>query len=167
MNRMLLGASLVSVALATTVGAQSNANRDRHAIDNGMAAMNGNTSYVGCIESVNHNARFILTHVADGAAMNTTMKTSDSKMAPMKQDDMKDMKHDEMKDMKHEDMKSGDEATDMMVPATLALKATTVDLRKHVGQKVSLTGMRTEGGGADMTPALAVTALKVVAKSCR
>lgn len=155
MKRILLGASILSVALATTVWAQS---KDTMRMDKGMAPMTGNAAYVGCIESVNHGARFILTHVSDGTAMNDTMKKPDSKM--------ESMKHDDMKDMKHDDMKSGDRMG-MMAPESFALKTTAVDLRKHVGQKVSLTGTRAEGEGADMTPTLTVSALKVVAKSCR
>jgi hypothetical protein len=40
-------------------------------------------------------------------------------------------------------------------------------MKRILGQKVSLTGTRAEGEGADMTPTLTVSALKVVAKSCR
>lgn len=148
MKRILLGATILSVALATTVWAQS---REAMRMDKGMAPMSGATAYVGCIESVNHGARFILTHVSDGTAMNDTMKKPDAKMASMK----------------HDDMKAADTGMGMMAPESLALKTTAVDLRKHVGQKVLLTGTRAEGEGADMTPTLTVSALKVVAKSCR
>ena len=102
---------------------------------------------------MNHDARFVLTQVTADPAMKPAMKKHDAKMAEMKHDDMK---ADEMKG--HEDG---------MVPATLALKAASVDLRKHVGNKVSVTGSRIESDGAELTPTFVITSLKVLSKSCR
>ena len=170
-NRFFLSASLVSVVLVGSVWAQSNgAMPDNHSMKHDMDSMGAmKATYVGCVESVNHGARFVLTQVT-ADAMKPTLKKHDSKTEDMKHDDMKhdEMKSGEMKsgEMKSE-MKSGQEGADMMVPAALALQAGSVDLRKHVGNKVSVTGSRVESDGADMTPTFVITSLKVVAKSCR
>ena len=159
-NRRFSSAALMSFALVGSVWAQSNgAMRNgksmNHEMD-GMGAMK--TTYIGCVVSVNHDAKFVLTQVTADAGMKPAMKKQDAKMAAMKHDDMK---HDEMK---HDEMKSSE---DMMVPATFALKAESVDLRKHVGHKVSVTGSRVESENGTMTPTFAVASLKVVGKSCR
>jgi hypothetical protein len=156
-NRFFLSASLVSVVLVGSVWAQSNgAMPDNHSMKHDMDSMGAmKATYVGCVESVNHGARFVLTQVT-ADAMKPARNKHDSKM--------EDMKHDEMKSG---EMKSGQEGADMMVPAALALKAGSVDLRKHVGNKVSVTGSPVESDGADMTPTFVITSLKVVAKSCR
>ena len=159
-NRLFLSASLISVALVGSVGAQSNgAMRDSKPMNHEMNSMDAmKTTYSGCVVSVNHDAHFVLTQVTENAAMKPAMKTQDSKMAAMNHDEMK---HDEMKS---DEMKSGE---DMMVPATLALKTGSIDLRKHVGHKVSVTGSRVESEAGSMTPTFAVASLKVVSKSCR
>ena len=156
-NRFFLGASFVSVVLVGSLWAQSNgAMPDTHSMKHDMDSMGAmKATYVGCVESVNHGARFILTQVT-ADAMKAAMKKHDSKMEDMKPNDMK-----------HGEMKSGEKGADMMVPATFDLKAGSVDLRKHVGKKVSVTGSRVESDSADMTPTFAITSLKVVAKSCR
>lgn len=155
-NRLFLSASLASVVLVGGVSAQSNgAMPNDHSMKHDMDSMGAmKTTYIGCVESVNHGARFVLTQVT-ADAMKPAMTKHDSK------EDMKS------NDMKHDEMKNGDEGADMMVPVALALKAGSVDLRKHVGNKVSVTGSRVESEGADMTPTFAIASLKVVAKSCR
>jgi hypothetical protein len=156
-SRLFLNASLVSVVLVGSVWAQSNgATPDNHSMKHEMDSMAAmKATYVGCVESVNHGARFILTQVT-AAAMKPAMKQHDSKMEDVKPNDMK-----------RDEMKAGEEGAAMMAPVTFALKAGSVDLRKHVGNKVSVTGSRVEGDGADMTPTFAIASLKVVARSCR
>jgi len=155
-NRPFSSAALIAVALVGGVWAQSNGvMRDGKSMNHEMDAMK--TTYIGCVVSVNHDAQFVLTEVMAEGAKKPAMKKQDAKMAEMKHDDMK---HDEMK---HDDMKGSEE---MMAPATLALKAGSVDLRRHVGHKVSVTGTRLESDGS-MTPTFAIESLKVVGKSCR
>jgi hypothetical protein len=149
--------SFVTVVLVGSVWAQSSGTMPNdHSMKHDMDSMGAmKTTYIGCVESVNHGARFVLTQVT-ADAMKPAMKSNDSKMENLKAGEMK-----------HDEMKNGQEGADMMVPASLALKAGSVDLRKHVGNKVSVTGARVESDGADMTPTFAIASLKVVAKSCR
>ena len=150
-NRPFSSAALIAVALVGGVWAQSNGvMRDSKSMNHEMDAMK--TTYIGCVVSVNHDAQFVLTEVMAEGAKKPAMKKQDAKMAEMKHDDMK-----------HDDMKGSEE---MMAPATLALKAGSIDLRRHVGHKVSVTGTRLESDGS-MTPTFAIESLKVVGKSCR
>jgi hypothetical protein len=77
------------------------------------------------------------------------------------------------------DRMSGDAMKkDAMAPTTLTLTATSVDLSKHVGHTVSVTGSSSHGkmdamekdamsGDAMGAPALAVKTLKMVSASCQ
>jgi len=107
-----------------------------------------NMTYTGCVEAVNHGGSFLLTHIADGEAMmsHDGMMKDDSKMA---------------RDSK---MANKDE----MMLSTLALSGRS-DLKKYVGQKVTVTGAVSRAMAGSMSndrDTLAVASLKVVAKSC-
>lgn len=63
---------------------------------------------------------------------------------------------------------SGNMHSDRMMPDSVALSGRT-DLKKHVGQKVVVTGSLSHGMSGTMRTdrdTLTVTSLKVVAKSC-
>ena len=140
MRNIVFGAC---VALACTVvaGAQG---KDKMATEHAghMAAAQ---TYSGCVER-QEDGTFALTHVM------AAKKKKAGGAAGMKDDGMKD---DGMKD---DGMKM------MMTPERVHLSSTSTDLATHVGQKVSVTGSHDDMGGM---AGLAVTSLKVVAKSCR
>jgi len=113
-----------------------------------------NVTYTGCVEAVNHGGSFLLTHVADDhqAMMHhDSMMTSDSKMSKKDEPAASNHMHD-----------------DHMMPSAVALTGRP-DLKKHVSQKVTVTGSLSPGM-SEMMPndrdTLAVASLKVVAKSC-
>jgi hypothetical protein len=122
----------------------------------GTPAMNDtmSTTYTGCVEAVNHGASYMLTHV-------------DHRMSTMHDSQMHDGKMHDAKMMSQDDampMKDGEMA---MAPASLIL--TGKDLKKHVGHTVSVTGSLAKAAADAMRPdlqTLAVSSLKVVAKSC-
>src|SRR5262245_34896193 len=94
-----------------------------------MMADKANMMYTGCVESVNHGGKFLLTHVAD--------------------DHQVMMGHDGMK--KDSGMEKNDEAAassdmhrDHMTPSFLVLTGSS-DLEKHVGQIVTVTGLVSKG----------------------
>ena len=71
-------------------------------------------------------------------------------------------------------MKKDAMGKDKMSPATLAIASKTVDLSRHVGHKVSVTGAEA-GTGMSMakpdsmgksTPAFSVTSLTMIATTC-
>ncbi len=142
--KVMLGIAIVA-AVTTAAAAQSAQSMDKPAMGDEMK-----TTYTGCVEAVNQGAAFVLTHIGD---------EHDANMKDMK--DSKGMK--DTNDMKGE-MSIG---SDHMMPASVALTGS--DLKKHVGQKVVVTGsLSSESTGTMREDAktLKVTSLKVVAKSC-
>ena len=126
--------AIVSIAVSAAASAQSGAT---------MTSM----TYTGCIESVNHGARFLLTHIVHDHEMT--------------------MGHDEMK---HDEMmkKDSDMHGEQMMPGSLIL-AGRQDLKKHVGQKVAVTGSVSKGSTGAISndlDTLTAGSLKVVAKAC-
>ena len=97
--------------------------------------------YTGCVETVNHGGSFLLTHIAD--------------------DHQAMMHHDGA--MKSESKMHDDH----MMPSAVVLTGR-ADLKKHVGQKVTVTGSlsRAMSETPNDRDTLAVASLKVVAKSC-
>ena len=154
-----------------TVAAQAGQSMAAHDKMGGMAK--ADVSYTGCVES--SGSAFSLTRaVATGTSMkhdamkhdgmahegmaHDTMKSDGMKPDTMKSDTMKadGMKHDAMKD-------------EAMMAKTLSLSSPSVDLRKHVGQKVAVTGSpaaSNEGMTGSDASAFVVTSVKVLAKSC-
>lgn len=108
-------------------------------------------TYTGCIQDVNHGASFLLTHVAG--------------------DQQKMMQHDAM--MKSDsDMAKKDEPQamhgDHMMGSDVVLTGRS-DLKKHVGQKVTVSGTLSDDMSDAMSKhrdTLSVDSLKVVSKSC-
>ena len=141
--------AVVVAAVSAAVGAQSAKDGDRPAMGDRM-----NRTYTGCVEAVNHGGSFLLTHVGDG---------HDKGM----KDDMA-MKKD-MGTMNTEASHgSNDMNMDHMMPSAVALTGSS-DLKKHVGQRVTVTGSLSNGSIGTMRndlDTLAVGSLKVVAKSC-
>ncbi len=139
------GFGLAVLAMAAAAGAQ-----DKMDTMKKMDSMKAEQSYTGCIER-SPDGKFTLTHAM---AAGDKMKKDDG-MSSMAKDSMtKDsMAKDSMKDS-------------MMKDATpaLPLSSTSVDLGKHVGHKVIVTGANgdTMGGMA----AFAVKSIKMVASSC-
>jgi hypothetical protein len=111
-------------------------------------------TYTGCVEAVNHGGSFLLTHIGDDheAMMGRDeMMKSDSEMSKTGAPHASNEMHD-----------------DHMMSAAIVLIGRS-DLKKHVGQKVTVTGSRLHAMSDTMPndrDTLAVTSLKVVAKSC-
>jgi len=138
---------LLAAVLSVSVVAQS-----------GGAAANGgkmdkmamkDTTYTGCVEAGGAPSRFMLTHLA-----------ADDHMG-------KDA-------MKKDTMAKDGMSKDAMAPTTWSLASSSVDLSKHLGHKVTVTGSPAQGKmdtmGKDAmgkgAPVFTVTSLKMVAASC-
>jgi hypothetical protein len=148
---MKMRAMILSVAAGVTgmfvvaVGAQSDAGRMANHSDHMMAQ---DVTYTGCLESGTTGAgMFVLTHPA--------MMDGDKKGAMMK-------------DSGKMDTMAHDMSEHTAMSMTLKVSTTGLDLRKHLGHKVSVTGSVSEGmkdAGTDQST-LTVKSLKMVAKSC-
>ena len=147
--KWMWGTALVVIAVSATVSGQSGKDMSEPKMGDKM-----NMTYTGCVEAVNHGGSFLLTHVADDhqAMMHhDDMMKSESKMAKNDEPGASNQMHD-----------------DHVMPSAVALTGRS-DLKKHVGQKVTVTGSLSHGM-SEMTSndrdTLAVASLKVVAKSC-
>jgi hypothetical protein len=132
---------------AVAVGAQSETSRmPTHSDHMEMAK---DVTYTGCLESGTTGAgTFVLTHPA--------MMNSDKKDAMMKDPGKMDT------------MAGHDMSEHNMMSMMLTVSTTGVDLRKHLGHKVSVTGSVSQGmkdAGTDQST-LTVKSLKTVSKSC-
>ncbi|HEX6975212.1 MAG TPA: hypothetical protein VF147_12490 [Vicinamibacterales bacterium] len=127
-------------------------------------------TYTGCVESVNNE--FLLTNAVSAKPMHGDMAMKHDDGMAMKHDDGMAMKHegasmksDTAAPMQHEQTPMADENKDA-APTKFVL-AGSPKLEKHVGQKISVTGSRSEGAtGSMQPPTLTIQALKVIAKSC-
>ena len=143
MNRIVFSTVFVA-ALAATIAAQSGGTmkNDNHAgTTANMAKMAADATYTGCLQAGSTPRTFVLS----GATRMMTKAMADAVAAG--------------DGMNHE----------MTAMTTLTVMATSVDLRKHVGRKVSVTGSsQTKGKDAmaNEAPTFAVKSLKVVATSC-
>jgi hypothetical protein len=141
--------ALVVVAVSVAASAQSGKDMSEPKMGDKM-----NMTYTGCVETVNHGGSFLLTHVVDDhqAMMHHDgMMKSESKMAK-----------------KDEPRASNEMHDDHMMPSAVVLAGRS-DLKKHVGQRVTVTGSLSHGMSETMPndpDTLAVASLKVVAKSC-
>ena len=139
--------AFVVVAVSAAVSAQSGKDTNEPKMGDTM-----NMTYTGCVEAVNHGGLFLLTHVADDHQTmmhHDGMMKSDSEMA------------------KKDEPRVPNEMHHMMSSAVLLTGRS--DLKKHVGQKVTVTGSLSHGMSEPMPngrDTLAVASLKVVAKSC-
>jgi len=115
-------------------------------------------TYTGCIEAGTAAGTFMLTHVAADAMGKDAMKKDTMKKDTMAKDTM---------------------SKEAMAPTALALASSSVDLSKHLGHKVSITGSAAHGKmdamGKDTmandammkdASAFTVKSLKMVAASC-
>jgi hypothetical protein len=153
----ILSTAVVAMSVTAVVGAQTTKDMGKPTKGETMSM-----TYTGCVESVNHGGALLLTKVDDmgGQFMHgdTTMKHHDD-MA---------MKGDAAKTMQHEQTPIAEQKMDVMPSKSFAL-AGSANLRKHVGQKVSVTGSLSDGSMRTTRPdlsTLTVKTLKVVAKSC-
>jgi len=89
MSRTLFGVSLVSVLLSAGAWAQSTGTmRDSHAMNDMGHRKAASTTYVGCVQSVNHDAQFLLIHAMAGPSMAHPKAAGDTKMEGMKHDEL-------------------------------------------------------------------------------
>jgi hypothetical protein len=129
----------IAFALTVAVGAQ-----DKNMPMEKMNHMAAEKAYSGCVAS-SKTGSYTLTHPMTADTKNS-MKTADA----MKKDDA--MAHDTM-------------ASDTMAPESLALSAAAdVNLHKHVGHKVTVTG--TDGDSMDGMATFKVKSIKMIAGSC-
>jgi pentapeptide MXKDX repeat protein len=148
MKWMISGAVMVAVALSVGVRAQSGsgmAQDDKMGKMDKMEKMDGKTpTYTGCLAAGAEAGTFTLTHAS-----------ADDHMG-------KDA-------MKHDAMKGDAMKNDAMKNDTLAVSSKNVDLGKHVGHKVTVTGSsvadKMDANGKS-TSAFTVTSLKMVSASC-
>ena len=143
MTRIVFSAVFVA-ALSATIAGQSGGtmNNDNHAGKTvNMAKMAADATYTGCLQPGSTPGTFVLS----GA-------------------------HRMMKDSMPHGTKTGDRMThDTMAMTTLPLTAKSIDLSKHVGREVSVTGSSEPSGKDTMgkdESTLTVKTLKVVAASC-
>jgi hypothetical protein len=147
--------SILAAAAMTTwmgVAAQSGTAMSQDKRMDGDAQMGGmEATYTGCIEA--GGGKFTLAHaVAATDAMGANSMKEPSTKKEMAMDTMK---------------------KDSMMSTTLTLSSTSVDLSKHVGQKVSVTGSAApkmtpmdKGTMAKEPAAFTVKSLKTVSGSC-
>jgi hypothetical protein len=149
--KWMIGTMVVVAAVsAAAVGAQSGQSMNKPA--DKMMTDKMTSTYTGCVVSIDNGKAFQLTQIEqdDMKGMKDAKDTKGTKK-------MNDMKGDGMA-MKH----------DTMWTPTLTLTGLS-DLKKHAGQKVTVTGTLTaESSGVmpDDPQILTVTSLKVIAKSC-
>jgi hypothetical protein len=141
MNKGIVGACLV-VGFTAIVGAQ-----DHQMTMKPMDDARMQKAYSGCVEAAQKGS-YTLTHATAADVKASTMKSAEPMMKT------NDMKKDEA--MAH----------DAMTSMSLALHAAArgVDLSKHVGHKVTVTG--TDGDSMDGVTTFNVTSLKMTAASC-
>jgi pentapeptide MXKDX repeat protein len=143
---------LVAAVLSGSVAAQSSSTAANGGKMDKMAM--GDTTYTGCVEAGGAPGAFTLSHLAADDHMGKDA---------MKQDTMK-------KDTMTKDSMS----RDAMAPSTWALASSSVDLSKHLGHTVTVTGSpaqgKMDGMGKDAmgkdVPTFTVTSLQMVAASC-
>jgi len=149
-------AVLVAAVLSVGVAAQSDGTMGKGDKMNEMEMKDA--TYTGCVEVGSEPGSFTLTHLAAEDHMG-----SDA----MKKDEMgKDT-------MKKDTMVKDSTSKDAMAPMALSLTGSSVDLGKHLGHKVSVTGSPAHGKmamGKDTmgkgASAFTVKSLKMVAASC-
>jgi len=142
-------AMLIAVVLPVAAGAQSGTMAKGDKMDKMEMK---DATYTGCIEAGSTAGTFVLTHVADDHMAKDAMKKDTMKKDTMGKDTM---------------------------ATTLTLSSTSVDLSKHVGHKVSVTGSAAHGkmdamgkdtmakdGMAKDGSTLTVRSLKMFAASC-
>ena len=149
--------SILAAAFMTTwagVAAQSGSSMNQDKKMDGMAKIGGmDVTYTGCLEAAGAG-KFTLAH----AVAVTGRMAADSMKEPS---------------MKKNEMTMDTTKKDNMMSSTLTLSSTAVDLSKHLGQKVSVTGSLApqmtsmdKGAMAKEPAAFTVKSLKTVSGSC-
>ena len=143
-------AIVVAAVLSAGVGAQTGNTMAKGKMADKMEMKDA--TYTGCVEAGASAGMFTLTHVVeDHMGMET------------------------MKDSKDKGTMSGEQMDhNSMAPATLSLAGTKVDLQKHLGHKVAVTGSISHDAMPSMEkdsmkaapPAFNVKSLKMIAASC-
>jgi pentapeptide MXKDX repeat protein len=149
-------AILVVAVSSVAVGAQSVGTMAKGDKMDKMEMMDAN--YTGCLEAGSAAGTFTLTHVATADHMGKDVVTKDT-MA---------------KDTMAKDAMAKDGMSHAMAPATLTLTGSSVDLSKHLGHKVSITGSLAhekmdameKGTMGKSTPTFTVKSVKMVAATC-
>jgi pentapeptide MXKDX repeat protein len=148
---------LVAAVLSVGVAAQSNGTMGKGDKMNEMAMKDA--TYTGCVEAGSEPGSFTLTHLAAEDHMGNDA---------MKKDAMgKDA-------MKKDTMAKDSMSKDAMAPMVLSVTGSSVDLGKHLGHKVSVTGSpahaKMDAMGKDTmaksAAAFTVKSLRMVAASC-
>jgi pentapeptide MXKDX repeat protein len=150
-------AILVAAVSSVAVGAQSGGTMAKGDKMDRMEMMDAN--YTGCIEAGSAAGTFMLTHVATADHMGKDIMKKDA----MAKDTM-------TKDAMAKDRMSHES----MAPTTLTLTGSSVDLSKHLGHKVSITGSlphekmeaMEKGTMGKSTSPFTVKSLKMVAATC-
>ena len=159
----MLRAAVVAVSVTAPASAQSAKATGKPSKADAMSM-----TYTGCVESVNHGGAFLLTKIDEPGSMRSGMSMKHQDDMAMKREDDMTMKSDAAKTMQHEQTPMADEKMDAMPSKAFAL-AGSVNLSKHVGQKVSVTGSVSEGSMGTMrqdVSTLTIKTLKVIGKSC-
>lgn len=155
MKWSMTGVAIVVAAVwSVSVAAQSGATMAK-----GDTMQMKDTTYSGCIEAGSSDGSFSLTHLSG----DDHVSKGKMKPAAVKNDGM-------AKNTMGEDHMSHD----AMTPATFNLASLSIDLRKHLGHKVSVTGSlahdKMDAMDKDMmskpTATFTVTSLKMLAASC-
>ncbi len=155
-------AVLVAAVLSVGAAAQSNGTMGKGDKMNKMAMKD--STYTGCVEAGSEPGSFTLTHLA---AENHVGKDA------MKKDTMgKDTMGKDT--MKTDTMAKDSMSKHAMAPMALSVTGSSVDLGKHLGHKVSVTGSPAHGKMDSMgkdtmgkgASAFTVKSLKMVAASC-
>jgi pentapeptide MXKDX repeat protein len=150
-------AVLVAAVLSVGVAAQSNGTMGKG--DKATEMEMKDATYTGCVEAGSEPGSFTLTHLAAEDQMDSDAMKKDA----MGKDTMK-------KDTMVQDSMS----KDAMAPMALTVTGSSVDLGKHLGHTVSVTGSPAHGKmdamGKDTmskgASAFTVKSLKMVAASC-
>jgi len=149
-----------AVAMSVTAVVVAQSEKAMHQQDKGDTM---SATYTGCVESVNHGAAYLLTKIDSGAGS----ESMHGDKAMTHHDDMA-TKSGAATTMQQEQAPMAGDKMDEMAPKSFALAGST-DLKKHVGQKVSVTGSLSDGSMGTMRqdlPTLTIKTLKVIVKSC-
>jgi pentapeptide MXKDX repeat protein len=150
-------AVLIAAVSSVALGAQSGGTMTKGDKMDKMEMMGAN--YTGCIEAGRTAGTFVLTHVATADHMGKDMMRKDARAEDT---------------MAKDTTARGGMSHESMAPATLSLTGPSVDLSKHLGHKVSITGSlehekmdATEKGAmGKSTSTFTVKSLKMVAATC-
>jgi pentapeptide MXKDX repeat protein len=151
--KWIMSSVAVLVAAVLSVGAAAQASGTMAKGDTMDKMKMKDATYTGCIEAGTAAGTFMLTHVAADVMGKDAMKKDTMKKDTMAKDTM---------------------SKEAMAPTALTLSSSSVDLSKHMGHKVAITGSAAHGKMDTMAKdammkdasAFTVKSLKMVAASC-